>query len=252
MRIPTLRELSLKLITSIFLGSSVLPLYATLNTDVLENQKKAGSSSYSGDSKAFNAAITFSLLQPLSRVKVVGPYRPYLETGFQGTDVDDKRLFPYTSNLHSPSVFQSLFGKVGLGLPFGLTAELGISQVISEHKLNGAFVTLGGQVFDFSTIVYTDFVPTMTVSGTLLRTLFGPPLYALHAQAVIGGYHRIWFAQFAYFFQTNYTMRMAASDSNLFLRHGILMLMPLQENLYLRTEFSLPTMAGSLSMGYQF
>jgi hypothetical protein len=231
---------------------SFVPAFAFASLDL--TRLNPGNTTFKSDVETITKAVTFSILQPESRTKIPGAWAPFLETGYHVNSVNDKRLYLYTDSGHSPSAFHSLFATLGLGLPFGLAVSMGITQVISEHALNGIYASLTAQVFDFSNIVYTDLVPTLTIDATVARTLSDPSCSIFTGQANVGAFQRVWGMQFAYIFQTTYSTLTAVDHSNsfLFIRHGAMTAVPLWGGVSLRTQVTLPDLSGTIGLGYEF
>jgi len=233
--------------------SSLTPAFASLNLTRLQDLNSENSTNFDSEADALVKAISLSIHQPQNRSKLAGAFQPYSELSYRLVDVDDAQLFRSTSNFHSPASFHGISLKGGIGLPLGANIEAGFTQVVSEHKISGAFINVGAQIFDFSREVYTDIVPTLTANGSLMRTTQGPSLYNASMQLVLGDYHRIWHAQVGYVFQTNYSVLSdSVSHQALYLRHGLTTMIPLFEDIYLRTDLFAPTISGSMTLGYQF
>lgn len=211
-------------------------------------------STYSGDVESLSKAVAFSILQTESRTKIPGRFTPFLETGYNINSVNDKRIYLYTDSGHSPSSFHSIYATAGVGLPFGVAASMSISQVVSEHTLTGLNASLTAQVLDFSNIVYTDLVPTLTIDVTAARTLAGPSCTVFTGQTNLGAFQRIWGMQFAYIFQMSYITLGAVSVDNttLQMRHGAMTAVPLWGGVSLRTQVYFPDLSGTMGLGYEF
>jgi hypothetical protein len=237
----------------IVLGASS-KLYAELSVANLESAKTNNPATYSSGGKAFIEAIGFSLLQTNPRVKLEGLGKFYLEGGLQSFDVDDKSLGAFTDSLHCPSSFQSLVVKAGLGLPFGFFLSAGLSQVVSEHMLTGLSASLSYQLFDFSTWIPGELIPSMTVDASGMRTISEPAAYSFTLQSNLGAYLRTSRAQFAYLFRFNYSLLTATSQSigKIFYQHGVMAQIPFYSDWFIRTEVFFPTMTGAALLGYQF
>lgn len=221
--------------------------------DRLQNLQSTGSNLFEGEAKAVLDAISNSLWIPQGRSKIAGAWRPYLEVGYHLYDVDDQKLYRSTSSLHSPSSFQTVFGKAGLSFPFGVNLEIGFSQTLSEHKISGIFGMASVQVLDLATTVYTDFVPSAVVSVGYLNTISGPTTFSACGQISLGGYHRQWMAQVAYIFQTQYSLLRESVDyDKVFLRHGVTTSTPIVAGLSLTTEVFFFNMGGTMSLNYVF
>jgi hypothetical protein len=226
---------------------------AALDSGLLSQARAAGGTNYSKDAEAFVEAMAFPLLQTQNRAKLPGPWKPYAEAGFGLTSVSDHRLFAYTTNKHSPASFQSTFGKMGIGLPFGLTAEAGVSYVVSEQKEGAYYGTIGGQILDLSTVLYTDFVPVASLNASVLRTYNGPGLTSYAGNLDLGVYHRHLFAQLNYVLQMQYAVLTEIPGVNkVLIQHGAVISMPLFKGVYFRSEIFFPTISGSVVAGYQF
>lgn len=240
----------LAIFSLIQIGFSTRPVSASLDL----TRFRPADAAFEDDVRSFLEATIFSVMQPESRPKLPGPWRPFLEVGFQVYDVNDKRLYLYTDNGYSPASFQSLFVKAGAGLPFGITGEIGYSQIMGEHKFGGIFGSLAAQVLDFSNLVYVDLVPTMTIALSASRNLSGPGVQAFSAQTSLGAFNRAWGTQVAYVFQTTYGMltSLDSADNQIFIRHGLVSQIPLLYNTSIRTEFFYPDLSGTLTMQYQF
>jgi len=237
----------------------ILPLawsetaWARLEPSLLDQARKARGTDFDRDAEAFVQAVTFSLLQSQNHAKIPGRFEPFLEAGFSLLSVSDRRLFQYTDSQHSPASFQSVYGKAGIGLPFGLMVEAGISQVVSEHTLTGLYFSFGGQVMDLVSVVYTDIVPCMSLNMNLMRSVAVPTMNSLGGDLALGIYHRQTLTQVAYALQAEYSMLGAVSGvDKFFLRHGAVLSAPVYKGLSFKTEIFLPVLSASLGLTYQF
>jgi len=216
----------------------------------------AAREAFKNEAKAFSEAIAFSTLQSEGRVKLAGAFEPYANLGFHVFRVDNEilRNFTDTASGSTPDFFHGLYVKGGTALPFGLNVEAGFSQVVSAHRSTGVFASLSGQVLDFANLVYIDLVPSLTLTGTALRTVSGPALYSFTGQTVIGAYHRQTLSQFGLIVQYSYTLLVALDPAigNQFMRYGVMSNLPIYKGLSLRTEIFYPSVSGNLSLGYQF
>jgi hypothetical protein len=236
---------------SFFIGLNPSPVKASLDTDALNLLKSDPSFSYR--SKVFVQAVVFSLLQPQNKAKVTaGPWRFYLETGYHMYAVKDATLALLTSSGHSPASFQATFLKGGMGLPFGLNVETGVTQVVSEHQLTGTYLSISGQILDFATIVYTDMIPCMAASVTGMQVLSGPEVRSVSGSISIGAYHRQSLAQFAGIFQMHFADLDYPSVTHTMYRYGAVSSLPVTSDFYLKTDVLFPDLAATLSVGYRF
>jgi hypothetical protein len=221
----------------------------------LEESREAGpADTFAQDARLFSEAIAFSVMQSQNRVKLPGPFRPYLQAGFHLFQVDAEILKAYTVDGTTSLFSRTLFAKAGIGLPFGLNIEGGMSQVISENSSTAVNLTIAGQTLDFANLVYVDLVPCVSTSATMTRTIGGPGLWNFAGQAVLGAYHRLTLAQVGYILQYNYTVlrSLTPSISNTFFRHGVMMSMPIFKGLFAQTEVFYPSMSATMSAGVQF
>jgi len=221
----------------------------------LEESQAAGpAATFAQDARLFSEAIAFSVVQSQNRVKLPGPFRPYLQAGFHLFQVEAEILKAYTVDGTASLFSRSLFAKAGIGLPFGLNVEGAMSQVISENSSTAVNLTLAGQTLDFANLVYVDLVPSVSTSATMTRTIGGPALWNFAGQAVLGAYHRLTLAQVGYILQYNYTIlrSLSPSLSNTFFRHGVMMSMPIFKGLFVQTEVFYPSMSATMSSGIQF
>lgn len=230
----------------------LLPQVAHASLDL--SRLVSTASTFEGDVETITKAIAFSIFQPESRTKIPGPGTFFLETGYHVTDVNEKRLYLYTDNQSSPSTFDSIFATAGVGLPFGLAGSIGFSQVVSEHTFNGLYASMTAQVFDFTNLVYTDLVPTLTIDGTLARTLSQPSCSVYTAQGNLGAFQRTTGTQFAYTFQFAYAVLGAVAHANghVLVRHGIMTSVPLWAGVNLRTQVQFPDLTATVGVGYEF
>lgn len=236
-------------------------LLADLSVDLLKQAREASElsgdkSAFDQEAKAFSEAIALSSFQPQSRAKLPGSFVPYLETGFHILRVNNTVLkdFVATSSKSTPDFFHGLFLKGGTGLPFGFNVEGGVSQLISEHKSTSVYATVSNQILDFANIVYIDLVPSMTLSGSVMRTVAGPALYSFSGQAIVGAYHRQTLSQLGIIVQYAYTLLTALDPSigNHFFRYGVMTNIPVIKGTFLRTEVFYPSMSATISTGYEF
>jgi len=220
----------------------------------LQESREADEAAFERDAKLFSKAIAFSVLQAQNRVKLPGRFRPYAQAGFHLFQVEADILNAYTTTGISPLFSRSIFAKAGIGLPFGLNVEGSMTQVISENKSTAVNLSLGGQILDFANLVYIDLVPAVSTSTAFTRTISGPGLTNFSAQAVIGAYHRLTLAQVGYIIQYNFSVLSAISPSvkNSFLRHGLMTNMPIYKGIFVQTEIFYPSMAATVSSGFQF
>lgn len=216
----------------------------------------AATAAFNSEAKAFSEAIAFSTLKTQTLAKLPGAFDPYLELGFHTFKVNNEvlRNFTDSSSGSTPDFFHGFFLKGGSSLPFGFNVEGGFTSLVSAHRSTGAFVGLSNQVLDFANTLYIDLVPTMTLGGTIMRTIFGPALYSFTAQTVVGAYHRQTLAQFGFIVQYSYTLLVAMnpSISNDFVRYGIMSNLPIYKNFAVKTEIFYPSLSASLGVAYQF
>ena len=221
----------------------------------LEEAREAGSQeSFERDAKLLSEALAFSVSQGQNRVKLPGRFRPYAQAGFHLFQVEADVLREYTTTGSAPLFSRTIFAKAGVGLPFGLNVEGGMSQVISDHKTTALHLSIGGQTLDFANLVYIDLVPAVSTSGTVTKTIMGPSLWNFSGQAVVGAYHRLTLAQVGYILQYNFVSLTALnpSISNSFFRHGVMTHVPLYKGVFVQTEVFYPSMSATVSGGFQF
>ncbi len=250
MQISSFKTLILSLTFNVLWANSS---QASFDVEKLRLAKVNSVAGYSEAKTAMIQAISLGLLQSPGRLKIPGWGRVYFETGLQGFNIEDDVLANYTTNAFAPSAFFNIFGKVGVGLPFGFSLETGFSQIANEHRMNALNLALSYQLFDFSTWVYTDFVPAVTASAASMRTLDAPATWGITNQLNIGAYHRRWGAQLAYAFRFNYSEMTATGDSlsETFIQHGLILHMPINQ-VFVRTELYLPVQEMIALVGYQF
>lgn len=232
---------------------------AGIDIDRLKELKAQNSPTYKGLAKAVTEALIFSTAKPVQRSKLPGVFRFYLETGAAATDIKDGDIafvskVDANNDRFAPDGYESVFGKVGLGLPFGFIAEVGTSYLFSEHTAAAMFGNLALQVFDFDRMVVTDMVPTLALGANLHWNYIGPSLVNAGLTGLIGAYHRYWLAQINYILQVNYAHLLAGqlNHSEIFIRHGISSYWPIFEGLYLLTEVYYEPVQVGLMAGYQF
>lgn len=238
----------------ITLTLSTPTLFANLVPSKLSLALANNDPQYGEGAKAFTEAVGYSLMQTQSRVKLPGLAKFYLESGLQLFNVNNTDLVPYTDSGSVPQVFQTVMIKGGVGLPFGLSAELGLSQVINEHKLTGLSLSLAYQLLDFSTWVNSSLIPALTLNASGMRTIAGCAEMAATSQVNAGVYHRLSFAQFAYAFKYNYSLLTATTKSvgKAFISHGLTSHVPLYSDWFIRMELFYPRLSASALLSYQF
>jgi len=249
---------------SVFVGLILAhPALADLSTSKLQDAYTAAQSGnaaakklFDQEAKAFTEAAVFTNLLPPNQVKYPGNFRPYLETGFHFYAVNNELLANFTdSNSGStPDFFHAMHVKVGGGLPFGFVVEGALSYQLSKHSGGAASISVGNQIFDFANTVYTDIVPAVCVSATMLRSFEGPPTYAFTGQAVMGAYHRQSLTQFGMIVQYTYALLRGIDPGKgyNFIRYGAMTSIPVWLGLNIRTELFYPSMSGSLAVAYHF
>jgi hypothetical protein len=238
----------------------VPPTYAELNVTALQRLYDDATtpslqSAFNKRAKAFSEATAFSVLQSQYRVKLPGSFRPYMELGFHSFNSDSAQLEGLTtSNSPTPDFFHGIVFRAGLGLPFGFALEGGTTQVVNDHPVTGFFLTASNQILDFAHIVAIDLVPSLTVSGTMMRTVAGPGLYAFAGQMVAGAYNRESRAQFGLLAQYSYTLLIALDPSvgSHFFRYGGMIQLPVYSKAFVKAEVIYPSVTANLSTGLQF
>lgn len=239
-------------IAFIFL-QSIQPVQADFDQKLLQAGRDDTNAS-AGDPKKALEALTFSTLQHPGRVKLPGRYQPYLETGLLFYNVDSAEIQKFTTDGTSPSTFTSAFAKVGMGLPWGCAADLGFSQVFSDHKFNAIYLTLSHQVIDASTVVYTDVIPAVTIQGTFADVLGDNGATSFTVSGLFGLYHRKWLIQGSYAVQATQATLLAVSPGlhKTFIRHGFITHIPFLQNWFVRTEVFATDLSAAIAGGYQF
>ena len=240
------RLLFLGLLFSIF---NITQTEAALSTSALNDIKD--DPAFSNRARSFIQAITFSLVQPQDKPKLVGSWTPYIETGYHLYAVSST-LAAFTTDRNAPAVFQSGFFKGGVGLPYGFNVEAGITQVVTSDKLTGIYGAVGLQLLDLANFVYTDIVPSVSVSVTGMQVLSGPDLSSATAQISVGVYHRENLLQLAGIGQATYASLDFPSANNLLYRYGVTSNIPIYKKLYLKTDILGPDLSGTFAFGYQF
>ncbi|MBN8554824.1 MAG: hypothetical protein J0L93_05210 [Deltaproteobacteria bacterium] len=240
------RMLILGLLFSIL---SVTKTEAALSTSALNGIKD--DPAFSNRARSFIQAITFSLVQPQDKPKLVGSWTPYIETGYHLYAVSST-LAAFTTDRNAPAVFQSGFFKGGVGLPYGFNVEVGLTQVVTSDRLTGMYGSIGLQVLDLANFVYVDIVPSVSISVTGMQVLSGPDLSSGTAQISVGVYHRENLLQLAGIGQATYATLDFPSAHSVLYRYGVTSNIPIYRKLYLKTDILGPDLSGSFAFGYQF
>lgn len=245
------------LVISIILSASTA--YAELPANGLQNLKDIGDPGFERSAKAFAEAVSFSTRKLFTRPKTPGSLKYYFQFGGGALDVKDSILAPLMpqrgdGSRFSPDTFENIYFKAGLGLPFGLSVETGVSQVVSEYSLTGWYTNLAFQAFDFANIVYTDMVPSVVVTASSNFIVKGSSAYSVGGAILLGGYHRFWLAQVSYIAEFSFVNLRAVSPSynKLFIRHGLASHWPLYEGTFLSANVFYRPIEANLSVGYQF
>ncbi len=204
--------------------------------------------------KSVVEAATLPLLKSETRAKLPGAFIPHLELGYQVTDIKEEIVRNYTSNGSSPNYYHSIYGKGGVGLPFGFHVEGGLSQSIYDHHITSVYASAGYQLLDLAGEIYFDLIPALSVTGTFMRTFNKPEVMAFTAQSCLGIYHRQTNMQMSYIFQYTYAVMSATEPyiNKQFMRHGTALQIPFYQGLYVRNEIFFTTLSGAFSFGYQF
>ncbi len=237
--------------------SSISLFGGGIDSGRLEELKSNGSPNYKAIAEAVSEAVLYSSSKPIMRSKLPGAFRFYFETGVSALDVNDEKIalvskLDANNERFSPDGYELLHGKMGVGLPYGIIFEAGTTYSLSEHDLGAVFGNIGIQAFDFDRMVVTDMVPSIAFASNVSYTYRGPSAVSFGGSALIGGYHRYWFAQVNYIFQLSYTMLRQPSYSKIFIRHGLSSYWPLYEGLHLSTEVYYRPIQVGLSLGYLF
>lgn len=235
-------------------GFSLHTAFAGLDADKVSTARRTNAANSSSGSKAFAQSIGLSLMQTQNRMKLPGAGNIYLEAGFHSTSLDTQSLAPFTTSGNPPEAFYGIEGRLGFGLPWGFALEGGLSQILNEDGLNAANMSLAYQILDFSTWVYTDYVPAVSMDISGMRTIAGPATWGLSGQLNLGGYHRQSRFQLGYAFKYvwNLVVATTSSYSQMSLLHGLIAQAPLTKNLFVRSELFVPNLQGTMSLGFQF
>lgn len=253
------RSLSLGFI-SFFATLASAPAFAALDVSRLEQARDsantaAARAAYEAQAKDFSAATCFSVLHSQDRAKLPGAFRPYFDLGFHAFKVknDSIRLLVDSSG-STPDFFHGVTLRAGIGMPFGFAIEGGMTQVVNDHSVAGIYLSASNQVLDFANIVYIDLVPSMTLSGTVMRTADGPQLYAFTGQSVIGAYNRVSHQQFGFILQYTYSLLTAIDPAigTHFYRYGFMTQVPIYKGSFVKMQAFYPSVSLELAMGYQF
>lgn len=240
----------------IFLGISLNPLRAQFVLDELPPQDDPEFESFAS---SLTDALLFSTHRPTTRGKLPGSYRAYFEFGGGATSIDDQRLAflaPVNDEgeRHLDDGFEALHMRAGSGLPFGFGVEAGLGHAFGPSGLTMAHASASYQVLDFAHLIYIDMVPTATLSTGLFYMLQGHHYWGANAQLLLGGYHRLWLAQFNYILQFNY-QRLESLDptyTDISLQHGFSFHWPLYEGFYIENQVLYPHLGANFFIGYQF
>jgi hypothetical protein len=232
---------------------------AGLPSGGLQNLKDIDDPGFKRSAKAFAEAVNFSTRMLFTRPKTPGSLKYYFQFGGGALDVKDSILAPLMpqrsdNSRFSPDTFENVYFKAGLGLPFGLSVETGVSQVLSEYKLTGWYTNLAFQAFDLANVVYTDMVPSVVVTASSNFIVSGSSAYSLGGAILLGGYHRFWLAQVSYIAELSFVNLRAVSPSynEIFIRHGLAFHWPLYEGVFMSANVFYRPIEANLSLGYQF
>lgn len=229
-----------------------VPIFASIKPALLDAVRSQATTFKKGKA-AIIESIDYSTRMSDLRVKVPGGWKTTLELGYRMTDINRKSLEPYTSTGSSPSEFQTVLGRLGIGLPFGFAVSLSAAQVFSEHQLTAAGASVSYQVIDASSWIYTDFVPSFVLEANAAKSV-RPGLYSLGGSGILGLYHRRWNIQAGYAASYNYSMLMATtpSESLALISHTLVTQFPIYKQLFARAEIGLPVLSGTIYIGYEF
>jgi hypothetical protein len=233
------------------------PLFSGFSTNTLQLLKDDNDPEFSRSAKAFVEAVEFSTHKTPVRAKLPGSFSFFLEFGASAFDIDDQALvniLEIAPGERLKDSLESLFFKVGTGLPFGFAVDLGATQVLGKNKLTSAFGNFSFQSFDFAHLVYTDMVPNLSVSTGLNYVVSGPSQISWNSQVLIGAYHRFWMAQVSYVFSVSWAQLLGLSPTYRawLMRHGISSHWPLFEGIFLTTNLFYKPVEAAVSLGYQF
>ncbi len=239
------------LMVSVFTLSSIEARFLPENLEMPRRQDRAA---FNTGAKALIEAIDLPLRQNMLRPKLPGELSPFLEIGYKISDISERDLAPYTSDNDPSSIANSFSAKGGIGLPFGFNISAGVSQSLIEEKLTGLNASIAYQLFDFSTLLFSDFVPAVSLEVSGMRNFSEIGFYTFSGSAIAGIYDRISMLQFGYAVTYQYSLLtvLSPSVSRWFLNHTLVSQFPIVSGLFARTEIGLPHFSGTFVLGYDF
>lgn len=239
----------------------VLVLIMAFSTDLeavkLDNaniQTIRNSGDFSTFGKAYMRSAFFATHRGFTRAKLPGRYRFFVETAGNILDASEREIRPAITSGSSPDSYKTASLKLGMGLPYGFAIDVGTSYVLSAIDLSSIYTNLSFQAMDLANVVYTDFVPAITINTGFNYMIAGPGMWGAQTQVLFGGYHREWIAQFAYALQYTYAKMtdVTPNYSRSFLRHGITSTWPVYEGIFFRQEIFISPLEASFAVAYQF
>lgn len=240
-----------------FVSVFILAFPLNLKAAKLDNasiQTIRDSGDFSAFGKAYMRSAFFATHRGLTRAKLPGRYRFFVETSGNILDASENELRPAINSGTSPDSYKTASLKFGMGLPYGFAVDMGTSYVLSEIDLSSVYANVSFQAMDLANVVYTDFVPSIAVNAGFNYMTTGPGMYGLQTQVLFGGYHREWIAQVAYALQYTYAKMtdVTPNYSRGFIRHGITSTWPVYEGIFFRQEIFISPLEASFAMAYQF
>lgn len=227
--------------------------WAILDIGKLQTKRNLGLSG-EADTRAFTEAMLTPALQTSTLVKIPGLLSPRFEVGYSIADINENRVRALTDSGTTPSNFQNVYIKGGLGLPLGFYGEVGASQIFTDQKQTSVFGTGAIQVLDFATWFYTDWVPAMTLDATIMMSTTTPRIVAYTGQMNMGAYHRDSEIQFAYSLQyTGATLPgLERNVTNVFIRNGFSADLPIAYGISAKAEVFFPHFGSAAGLAFTF
>ncbi len=228
------------------------PAEARFDTRALGADKTTNPTAYDSGMKAMVKAADALAAPAHNRAKIPAGWSYNLEGNYKIVSINDETLSPYMT---SPESSTHAFGfKVGAGLPYGFAISAGMNRAFSNNYLYGLHVVASYQLFDFSTLLYSEMVPAVAIHLLASRAVGSPGLYAFGGTLSLGAYNRSWPLQFSYGFSPRYTIFLPVSpvETQWTFTHQASMQVPLWWKIYARMELGYPEFQGNLGFGAEF